>query len=77
MTFFRHTEPFVKQKGPSDVKRLFMEPFRQKKGYSLASWNTFSFKREKCIYNFSSYTIYVSSAYNLNRILLYSQKYYN
>ncbi len=29
-TFFHHKEPFVKQKGSSDVKRFFMEPFRQK-----------------------------------------------
>ncbi len=37
-TFFRHKEPFVKQKGSSDVLHL------NKKGSSMASWCTIIFK---------------------------------
>ncbi len=50
-TFFHHKEPFVNQKGSSDVKRFFIEAFRQK-GSSMASWSTFICKSivYKCTY---------------------------
>ncbi len=42
-TFFRHKEPFVIQKGSSDVKGSLWNHL-DKKGYSMASWSTFIFK---------------------------------
>ncbi len=42
-TFFHHKEPFVKQKGSSDVKCSLWNHL-EKKGSSMASWNTFIFK---------------------------------
>ncbi len=44
-TFFHHKEPFVKQKGSSDVKGSLWNHL-EKKGSSMASWSTFIFKSE-------------------------------